>query len=239
MKLYYEDPAGITIYHGDCEGQTVVPAADLLVTDPPYGIGEAAGKNKSRGGRPSQHGSFARATPKDYGSDNWDNQPPSKNMIDQLRAVSRYQIIFGGNFFPLPPSPCWLVWDKLNGGNDFADCELAWTNLPGAVRIIRYRWAGCLQQNQAHKERRYHPTQKPVDVMKWAIRKAPPGCKLIFDPFMGSGTTLVAAKQLGLRAVGIEREEKYCRVAVDRLRGTFAVPAMVAGGADIGRVKLF
>ena len=115
----------------------------------------------------------------------------------------------------LPPSKCWLVWDKINGDNDFADCELAWTNLDKAVRLFRYRWAGMLKEKP---EYRMHPTQKPVSLMRFCLLQAPEGVRSVLDPFMGSGTTLVAAKALGLAAVGCEREEKYCSDAVHRLQ---------------------
>jgi DNA modification methylase len=107
-----------------------------------------------------------------------------------------------------------LVWDKENGANGFADCELAWTNLKIAVRMIRHMWNGMLRKNGEPRE---HPTQKPVDVMAWAIRQAPNNVITILDPFMGSGTTLRAAKDLGRKAIGIEIEEKYCEIAAKRM----------------------
>lgn len=210
MKAYYEDSeAGIVIYHGKAE--QVVPhlePVDLLVTDPPYGIGEARKNNASRG---------KLAVAKDYGRSDWDDAPPPAWLLDQCRSKARYQIIFGGNYFTMPPSSCWLVWDKDNGACDFADCELAWTNLPKAVRRLKFRWAGMLQENMDDKEHRWHPTQKPLPVMRWAIQQAPAECKTILDPFMGSGTTLRAAKDLGLKAIGVEQNERYCEVAVKRL----------------------
>jgi DNA modification methylase len=209
VKPYYERD-GITIYHGDCWDvlPTLAPV-DLVLTDPPYGIGEARGKNASRGNL-----GLAR----DYGVADWDDAPPSAETIALVRAASRWQIIFGGNFFPLPPSSCWLVWDKDNGANDFADCELAWTNLPKAVRRLRWRWAGMRQERMgADKEARVHPTQKPLPVMRWCIQQAPDDCMTVLDPFMGSGTTLRAAKDLGRRAIGIEIEERYCEIAAKRL----------------------
>src|SRR3974390_526540 len=205
---YYQED-GITIYHGDC--REILPClapVDLLVTDPPYGIGEAAGKNKSRS---------KLAVSKDYGCAEWDSSPPPEWVFGLMRSMSTFQIIFGGNYFQLPPSSCWLVWDKVNGETDFADCELAWTNISKAVRRIKWMWHGMLQEDMRNKEFRSHPTQKPVAVMKWAISQAPDGCKTLCDPFMGSGTTLVAAKQLGLKAIGIEIEERYCEAAVKRL----------------------
>ena len=230
MKPYYEH-AGITIYHGDCrevmpplESRLAVLGAklDLLCTDPPYGIGEARGKNVSRSkafGSKSHapHNTLRRVIPStDYGVANWDDEPPAPEVIEMLRGATRHQILWGGNFFQVPPSSCWLVWDKDNSG-DFADCELAWTNFKKAVRRLIWRWNGMLQQHMDAKEIRVHPTQKPVPVMKWAIRQAPEDCQIVLDPYMGSGSILVAAKQLGKSAIGIEIEEKYCEIAAKRL----------------------
>jgi DNA modification methylase len=209
LEPYY-DAEGITIYHADC--RVVLPllgAFDLLVTDPPYGIGENSKKQQSRG---------KKAKPNDYGEFDWDQETPPAWLVEQMVEKARHAIVWGGNFYRLPPKSCWLVWDKDNTG-DFADCELAWTNLKKAVRKIRYRWNGMLQERMGKdKETRVHPTQKPLSVIEWAIQQAPPECETILDPFMGSGTTLVAARNLGKRAVGIEREEQYCKAAVERLR---------------------
>jgi DNA modification methylase len=118
----------------------------------------------------------------------------------------------------MPPSSCWLVWDK-HISSDFADCELAWTNLPGAVRKIDYLWDGFRRKRP---EPRWHCTQKPLNVIKWCITQADTKLKrkvaTILDPFAGSGTTLVAAKAMGRRSIGIEREEDYCHIIVERLR---------------------
>jgi DNA modification methylase len=189
----------------------------LVLTDPPYGIGEAAGANKNRGGPvggKGKGGKFVAA--KDYGTLNWDNIAIEQEFINKLAQYP--SIIFGGNYYAMPPSTCWLVWDKHQTG-DFADCELAWTNLPGAVRRIDYLWNGMIKQRP---EQRWHPTQKPLDVMKWCINQADTKLKkrveTILDPFAGSGTTLRAAKDMSRKAIGIEREEQYCEVAVNRLR---------------------
>jgi DNA modification methylase len=206
---YYEKD-GIVIYLGDCRDvlPTLAPV-DLVLTDPPYGIGVAAN---------GQVGSTNRGVARDYGAVTWDAAPPDQTTLDAVRAAGQWQVIFGGNFFDLPPSSCWLVWDKDNTGS-FADAELAWTNLPKAVRLLRWRWNGMLQEHMgADKEERVHPTQKPLAVMRWAISQAPDDCATILDPFMGSGTTLRAAKDLGRRAIGIEINEDYCKIAVERLR---------------------
>lgn len=208
IEPYYEAD-GIAIYLGDCS--EIAPALgrfDLLCTDPPYGIGEARGKNKSR---------TKAAKSKDYGVSDWDDAPPSDGLLTSLRSQARWRCIFGGNYFALPPSSCWLVWDKENGASDFADAELAWTNYTCAVRLKRHRWAGMLQADMGRKEERSHPTQKPLAVMSWAISLCPDKPTSVIDPFMGSGTTLRACKDLGIRCVGIEREEKYCEIAARRL----------------------
>ena len=206
MRIETIGPA--TLYLGDC--RDILPSlapVDLVLTDPPYGIGEAAGKNKSRG---------LMAVSKDYGDDQWDNEPPPDDLIDAIRAKGGYQIMFGGNYFTLPPSSCWLVWDKDNGATDFADCELAWTNLPQAVRRLKFRWQGMLQENMGAKELREHPTQKPVPVMRWALGQAK-GVQTVLDPFMGSGTTGVACAEMDKTFIGIEREAKYFDIACKRI----------------------
>lgn len=197
-----------TLYLGDCaEILPLLPACDLMLTDPPYGIGEAAGKNKSRG---------KMAVARDYGNDAWDNEPPPAWVIELMRAKAKWQVFFGGNYYSLPPATCWLVWDKENGESDFADCELAWTNLPKAVRRLRWRWAGMLQQDMANKEVREHPTQKPVPVMRWALLQAQ-AAQTVCDPFMGSGTTGVACALEGRDFIGIEREPRYFEIACRRI----------------------
>lgn len=194
-----------TLYLGDC--MDVLPTlgkVDAVITDPPYGINENHKKVASRG---------KLAVPRDYGSFDWDKSPPSSELIDVIRNKAQWSALFGGNYFHLPPSSCWLVWDKLNGSNDFADCELAWTNWPKAVRRIQWRWNGMIRQGN---EDRFHPTQKPLEVMKWVIDLCPKA-DTILDPFMGSGTTGVAAIQMGRKFIGIEREPKYFEIACRRI----------------------
>ncbi len=221
-----------TLYLGDC--RDILPRLgrfDAAVFDPPYGLGEAAGKNASRtrargGNAVGMKGRTIVA--RDFGDDDWDDEPLAPELIQQIRAVSRWQIIFGGNYYALPPSSCWLVWDKLNGDSDFADCELAWTNLPGAVRRLRYLWNGiCKAPGETRGD---HPTQKPVGVMKWALRRLPPSARSILDPTMGSGTTGVAAAQAGLTFVGIEQRERYFDRACHRIEQSLRQPSLFAAG---------
>lgn len=203
-----------TLYLGDCaEILSTLDAVDAVITDPPYGINENSKKVASRGNM---------AKPKDYGEFDWDKSPPPDELIELIRTKGKYQAFFGGNYFTLPPTSCWLVWDKLNGDNDFADCELAWTNWPKAVRRLQWRWNGMIRQGN---EERYHPTQKPLEVMKWVIDLCPKS-ETILDPFMGSGTTGVAAIQMGKKFIGIERESKYFDIACKRLELAVAQPQL-------------
>ncbi len=203
-----------TLYLADCLDvmkDMADNSVDCVVTDPPYGIGEAAGKNKSRGGL---------AIPKDYGNKTWDNVTNEIGVMAS-RRVSKHQAIFGGNYYYLPPTPCWLIWDKLNTG-DFADCEMVWTNLHGAVRINRMLWNGMIRVEK-HVERE-HPTQKPVGIMEWVIGKMPHGT--VLDPFMGSGTTGVACVNLGRKFIGIEIDEDYFEIACRRIEEAYQQPRL-------------
>lgn len=196
-----------TLYCGDArEILPTLQLVDAVVTDPPYGIGEAAGRAKGR---------EKAAKARDYGNDGWDDEPIDDLLMRQVRLAGHWHIMFGGNYYDVPPSSCWLVWDKCNSG-DFADCELAWTNLPKAVRRIQYLWNGMIREKGA--QRGDHPTQKPLEVMKWCIGHLPEPNNLILDPFMGSGTTGVAAVQMGRDFIGIEREKRYFEAAVRRIR---------------------
>lgn len=210
MKPYYDDGKGIVIYHGDC--REIVPTMgkfDLLLTDPPYGLGaDNLTRILSRG---------RLAAPTNYGESDWDAKPAEQDLIDACRSVGSIQIIWGGNYFLVPPSSCWLVWNKLNGATDFADCELAWTNMEKAVRKFDLLWNGMLRGGEARGVKRVHPTQKPVELMTWCITLAG-DVQTILDPFAGSGTTGLAAKYLGRKCTMIEREEKYAEIAAKRMQ---------------------
>lgn len=202
-----------TLYLGDCvDILPTLPRVDAVVTDPPYGIG-AAKNGKVHGGAVSAK--WAGAKPKDYGQNAWDESPVPAEVMALVRSAGHWNIIFGGNYYDCPATSCWLVWDKETNGN-LADAELAWTNLPKAVRLIRYLWNGFAIAPGA--QRGDHPTQKPVQVMKWCIGHLPDPAETILDPFMGSGTTGVAAVQMGRKFIGIEREPKYFEAACRRIR---------------------
>lgn len=201
------------LWLGDC--RDILPAlgkVDAVVTDPPYGIGETGSNSRQPVGK-SRLGTSTRIV--DWQAADWDDKPIAPETMSLVRQSANWQIIFGGNYYDCPASKCWLVWDKENGASDFADCELAWTNLPKAVRRIRYMWNGMLRANG--ETRGDHPTQKPIGVMKWAIGHLPEPNETILDPFMGSGTTGVASVQMGRKFIGIEREERYFDIACKRI----------------------
>lgn len=182
---------------------------DLVLTDPPYGINVA--KNGKVGG-----GKCCKVT--DYGAKEWDSEIPHKEIFEEIMRVSKNQIIFGGNYFVeyLKNSPCWIVWDKLNTGN-FADCELAWTSFKSAVRKYEFLWNGMLQQNMQNKEKRIHPTQKPVDLFGQIIRDYSKENDLVLDCFSGSGTTAIACHRLNRRFICIEKDKEYWEASCKRL----------------------
>ena len=205
-----------TLYLGDCaEILPTLSKVDAVVTDPPYGIGidrkMAASSGKKTGGMYSKKGV--------YEAFGWDDKPINKEHIDLLFKAGNYQIIFGGNYFELPPTKCWLIWDKEINGN-FADAEMAWTNLNKPVKLKRYMWNGMLRANK--ELRGDHPTQKPIGIMQWVISHLPEKTNTIIDPFMGSGTTGVACAKMGKIFIGIEREQKYFDIACKRIELAYA-----------------
>jgi DNA modification methylase len=200
-----------TLYLGDCE--EILPEigfVDAVVTDPPYGIN--ADKKQSQ--RANKKSINAITISKDYGLSNWDSGIVKNNLIKKLINKSNKQIIFGGNYYNLPPTKCWFIWDKMNGSNTYADFEMVWTNLDKACRKIDWLWHGMLRKDN---EERFHPTQKPCGLMVWCINQLPEKTNTILDPFMGSGTTGVASINLGKKFVGIEREQKYFDIACKRI----------------------
>ena len=192
---YYADDL-VTIYHGDC--REWMPEADVIVTDPPYGIGKRWTK-RAMVGRNGSSRLWGRG-------EMWDDHPGDLAHLPDVPTI-----IWGGNYFGLPAARGWLVWDKAQVFTG-AEAELAWTNLDMPVRIVRMsRVAAYTNRVDGPKS---HPTEKPVELMRWAIEFTPRGT--ILDPFMGSGSTLVAAKSLGRHAIGIEIEERYCEIAAQR-----------------------
>lgn len=207
-RPYYEHK-GVTIFHGDCRALLpLLPVADLYLADPPYGVNEATDR-KAKG-----RGKLAACN--DFAPVHDDDKPFDPSHLIGYRNV----VLFGANHFAdkLPPSASWIVWDKRDGlaPNDNADCELAWTNLGGPARLFHHLWNGMIKASEKDV-RRTHPTQKPVALMSWVLSKWTEPGQLVIDPYMGSGPTLRAAKDLGRRAIGIEINERYCETAAKRL----------------------
>jgi site-specific DNA-methyltransferase (adenine-specific) len=201
-----------TLYLGDCrEILPTLPKVDAVVTDPPYGIGAAKTKAHSR------------IRDRDvWDAAGWDDSQAPREAIQLTLGAAVDAIIWGGNYFELPPARCWLVWDKLNPpGFSLADAEMAWTTLDRAVR----KWAGCAPRQDGGDK--FHPTQKPVGLMEWCIAFLP-DAETVLDPFMGSGTTGVACAKLGRKFIGIEIEPKYFDLACQRIGAAYAQQQLFA-----------
>jgi len=185
---------------------------DLAIVDPPYGI-DIGNQSQGKGG--------GVAKKIDYTVKDWDKLAPSKEYFNELIRVSKNQIIWGANHFidKIPfGSPCWIVWDKVNGTNDFADCELAYTSFKTAVRKISWKWAGMLQQDMKNKEQRIHPTQKPVKLYEWILDNYAEKGNKILDTRLGSGSIALACHNRGFDLTACELDKEYYNGAVKRLK---------------------
>jgi len=203
-----------TLYLGDC--MDILPTldkVDAVITDPPYGINIAANPIRQA-----------------HAKRDWDASPPSIKTIADCLAVCEIAIIWGGNYFDLPPQQCFFVWDKIQP-QDFslAMCELAWTNNKGPAKIYR---------QSVLSYRKEHPTQKPVELMKWCIEQCKNNPQTILDPFMGSGTTGVAAIQMGRKFIGIERDPTYFDIACERIERATRQEDMFIHRAPVQEVLL-
>ncbi|HZR03873.1 MAG TPA: site-specific DNA-methyltransferase [Burkholderiales bacterium] len=188
-----------TLYLGNSfEILPTLPKMGALITDPPYGIARLWSQGSER------HG-WTKANAEGLLRNEWDERPLTEAEIAVLMAAADEHIIWGGNYFPLPPSRCWLVWNKPERGFSLAEAELAWTNKDAVVRVF-----DCARSEPG----RGHPTQKPELLMRWCVVKTTGD---VIDPFMGSGTTGVACMQLARRFVGIEIEETYFNMACERI----------------------
>jgi site-specific DNA-methyltransferase (adenine-specific) len=216
---YWSSPDGrVVLYRGDCRDVLPMIAPEsvaLLLTDPPYGVSERTDR-KAKG---RSNAADCNDFPAVYG----DNEPFDPAHLLRFPRV----VLFGANHYAtrLPTSATWLVWDKLDGlatdkrslgFNDNADCELAWTNLGGPARLVAHRWTGMIKASEKD-DRRLHPTQKPVILMQRIIAEYTKPDDLIVDPYAGSGSTIVAARNLGRRVIGVEYESAYCDVIVQRM----------------------
>lgn len=191
VKPYHVEEAGI-IWNCDCRDILPhLPKVDLVLTDPPYGLNIASNPFRQK-----------------FKPEEWDAGPCPQDIIEMLMQVSSEQVIWGGNYFELPPSQGFFIWDKLQPQNFSSSmCEFAWSSKQSPAKVFK-KWVVS--------EEKYHPTQKPVALMRWILEFF--DNHTILDPFLGSGTTAVAAKELGRKFIGIEISEEYCKIAVKRLR---------------------
>ena len=199
-----------TLYLGDCmDILPMLDKVDAVITDPPYGL-----KRFEKG--------FGTTRFKGHGAEKeglvWD-KTPEKAFFDMLLSKGENSIIWGANNFELPTSEYFLVWDKQQTVDNFASAELAYTNVKVPAKVFKY---SIHQHNQIEKS---HPTQKPVSLMCWCLSFVPKA-ESILDPFMGSGTTGVAAIQMGRKFIGIEREQKYFDIACKRIEQAVAQPQL-------------
>tara|TARA_R110000823_G_scaffold314998_1_gene445255 strand:- start:3 stop:644 length:642 start_codon:yes stop_codon:yes gene_type:complete len=180
---------------------------DLVLTDPPYGI-NLAKMNMGIGNTPKA----SKKENRKWEAKDWDNETPSQEIFDEIFRISKNQIIWGGNYFNLPPFKYYILWDKqIPKGLSFADCELAWTSYSKAPKMFRY-------SAYRNKSEKVHPTQKPPELFRHCLEvaKLEKGA-IVYDPFMGSGTTGIACKSLGLDFIGSELDEDYYNIIQKRL----------------------
>ena len=203
----------INLYHGDClEAMKSMPdnAYDLAIVDPPYGMV----KNTYGGGNLAK----AKFDCHKFNHRDWDTAP-SFEYSEQLRRVSKNQIVWGANhfnsIFPFDSS-CWIVWDKDNGETDFADCELAWTSFKTSVRKFKWKWQGMLQQDMKNKEQKIHPTQKPVKLYEWLLDNYAKEGDKILDTHLGSGSIALACHNRGFSLDAWEIDAEYHANAIKR-----------------------
>ena len=219
----------VEILQGDCmEYMRGLPdnAFDLAIVDPPYGLSEHGGKNRTKAVL-QKNGSRLIATDGGYAKKDWDKVPPPAEYFAELRRVSRNQIIWGANYYAGLPSAGAIIWDKVNDGADQSGAEIALNTLNKRVDIVRYMWRGMMQGesiqngtrqqgNKALNEKRIHPTQKPVKLYQWLLSNyAKPGDRIL-DTHLGSGSSAIAAHYAGFDFVGIELDEDYYKAACKR-----------------------
>jgi len=197
---------------------------DLAIVDPPYGIGASADSRVGGSYTVNLGGVKKKVAAKTYTPKDWDFSKPTIEYWNELKRVSKNQIVWGGNYFAsnLEDTPCWLVWNKRNGENNNADCEIAWTSFKTAVRMFDWKWNGMLQQNMKNKEERIHPTQKPIQLYEWILNNYANENDKILDTHLGSGSIAIAIDKANtldkknLAFVGIELDPDYFQAAIKR-----------------------
>jgi DNA modification methylase len=221
MKPYYSNELGV-IYHGDClEILPQIEKVDLVLTDPPYGAGlsfDYADRFKNKAGK--WWNNTDRSIQKRHKQVKGDEKPFNPTPLLNLKA--KEYILWGGNWYAsrLPDSGGWWIWDKRGGERNvskadwpMSEAEIAWTNIGKGTRIFRHTWFGLIRDSERGEW--YHPTQKPVALMIWCIKKTKTK-GLIFDPYMGSGSVFLASIANGRTYIGCEKDEEYCEIAAKR-----------------------
>jgi len=189
---------------------------DLAIVDPPYGIDHANKAGKMAG---QKYGNAA-AKKRNYKSKDWDTEIPSIEYFNELKRVSKNQIIWGGNYFAhlLEPKSGWVFWDKDNGDNNFSDGELAYTSFDCGLRMKKITWNGMIQYDMKNKEDRFHPTQKPIRLYEWLLDKYAKENDKILDTHLGSGSIALACHNRKFDLVGCELDIEYYNDALKRLK---------------------
>lgn len=219
-------------YNTDCmKGMKQFPDKffDLAIVDPPYGINADTfgmgdglnGRKKStartlrKKGRLNQGSGKLKNRILNQSNCSWDNEPPSKEYFVELQRVSKQQIIWGGNYFDLPPTRGIIVWDKMQPWENFSQVELAWTSFDRPAALFKYCNSGA--RNGTEDRYKCHPTQKPVQLYKWLIQKYAQPNDIILDTHVGSASSLIACRETGHRYVGFEINKLYYDLAKKRL----------------------
>ena len=195
-------------------------AFELAIVDPPYGIGADKAQNKAAEQREKANGkSKAGRGWKRYKDTDWDSEIPNAEYWQELKRVSKNQIVWGGNYFTehLPPTMGWVVWNKMQRDFSLADGELAWTSFNKAMRIFDMSRGEALAENNQTSGGRFHPTQKPVALYKWLLKNYAKQGDKILDTHVGSASSLIACHQMGFEYLGFEIDEEYYTKAVERL----------------------
>lgn len=214
------------VYNMDClEYMRTIPdkTFDLCIADPPYGIG--AGKMTMGNGKK-----------KKWKKKDWDSSIPKEAVFDEILRTCKNVVIWGGNYFDLPKTKSWIVWDKgIDGDTSFADGELAWTNFNAVLRIAHIRYKGFIGADK----NRIHPTQKPIALYHWVLKNYAKNGDKIFDPFLGSGSSRIAAYKLGFDFVGCEIDEEYFRLSEERFKKECNGVQTLQNGVTITQGSLF
>lgn len=224
---------------------------DLAIADPPYGIGASKPSKKAERARQAD-GSVLQVPVTDFTKKDWDNTIPSQEFFDELRRVSRNQIIWGSNYFGLQGGM--IVWDKINGNSDQYDCEIAYQSFNKRTDLVHYMWNGMFQGkycgrdirqavvqqgNKALNEKRIHPTQKPVILYEWLLNNYAKKGDRIFDPMIGSGSSRIAAYKMGFDFVGCEVDKEYYEKSIERFNRECLGLTKLSNGKIVKQLNLF